>query len=357
MVKRILSLIVCMVLITMCIPFNVYASTYATINNATVFADITNVQEKWTLGTESLSLQEIKWSDGEVSGTLKIDECNISSSNEDVFKIVDGYNLEAVGIGTATISAVANDGSVTATKAITVIEKEELTKPEIKRVGSQKINIGAGTKTLNIESSAKDATIKWSTSNSKIATVSNNGKVTPKSFGMTTISASIEGGNTVTWKVTVNKLSISLKDNSTKSVLSLVKNIKNYKKGKWVSKTSVVKVDTNNKLHTYNLTGKSKLTKTIKYVADGTTYKLDVEISCRHKYVENTKYINYCKKKSDEHTAAAKKYRRMADRSYGFTRLGYLENALDENKKSIVWSAKPVSKWYKCSKCGTTKAL
>ena len=114
----------------------------------------------------------------------------------------------------------------------------------------------------------------YKSSNSKIASVSTTGKVTAKSLGKTKITAT-NSGKKASCTVSVTSASTSVLRKKSKSLKSLVKNIKGYKKAKWstsnskiatVSKTGTVKAKKAGTCKIYCKIGKTKYTITVKVV-------------------------------------------------------------------------------------------
>ncbi len=126
-----------------------------------------------------------------------------SSSNSGVATVVNGV-VTAVGPGTATITAIAADGSgISATCVVTVssVSVESVTLSS----SSLTLNVGGSsilTATVTPDNVA-DKTVVWASSNSGVATVV-NGVVTAVGPGTATITVStVDGGKTATCTVTV----------------------------------------------------------------------------------------------------------------------------------------------------------
>lgn len=126
---------------------------------------------------------------------------NWSSTNDKVATVANGV-VTAVGPGAAVISATSNDGSVSATCAVTVFNTASgvtLDQSELK------LAVG-GTATLTAKvtpDNVKDNSVTWSSSNTSVATV-NGGVVTAVGTGEATITVKTnEGGHTATCKVSV----------------------------------------------------------------------------------------------------------------------------------------------------------
>ena len=345
-VKKIILLLMTVLLTMTFIPVGVYAA---------VSAEITNLQEEWFEGAEGIYLSTIDWNDGMTSGTMKSGEFILSSNNSQVFSCDEKNYCVPVKEGTATITAEAKDGSVIASKVVKVAA-DEGKKCTIQRVGDRKINIGPKGKKLKITSEAKDISVKWKSSNVKVAKVDQNGNVMPKSFGTVTISASTENGNTVKWQVTVNKLTISVKENKWLPVTTYVNNIKNYKKGKWSKSNSIAKI-AENKLRTdaFLIGSKPIKTKTLTYTVGKVKYKLTVKVSCEHRFTQNTSYVKKCRDNAQKYYNDYLYYDNEADRYWGASHIAYLDKAIEALNKSNEWLQKGQNNYYKCWKCGTTK--
>lgn len=131
-----------------------------------------------------------------------------SSNNTNVATVNNG-TIKANKAGTATITAISNNGKSASCK-ITVKAKEQ-PKPstvEVTSITLNKTNVTLEkgktttlTATVN-PSNATDKTVIWKSTNNSIATV-NNGKVTAKKAGTANIIAKSNNGKTATCKVTV----------------------------------------------------------------------------------------------------------------------------------------------------------
>lgn len=127
---------------------------------------------------------------------------NWTSSDATIATVADGV-VTGVKVGTATITATTEDGSFTATCAVTV---ENIAVTAITLTDAT-VSIG-GKKTLVPTFTPTDATIKtvtWTSSDAAIATVSATGEVEGKAAGEVTITATSTSNTTVTGtcKVTV----------------------------------------------------------------------------------------------------------------------------------------------------------
>ena len=126
-----------------------------------------------------------------------------TSSDEKVLTVDGKGKITVVGLGNATITATATDGSdVSASMTFTAIKA-------VKKISYEKnrIVVTAG-KTFNVNVSVKpadasDKTVSWSSSNPGIATVNSNGVITAKKAGNCEILVSAQDGSGVTLKIPV----------------------------------------------------------------------------------------------------------------------------------------------------------
>ena len=166
---------------------------------------VTNVELSATTGTLDIG-QTLTLSATVTPSTASNQGVTWSTSDSNVATVANGV-VTAVGAGSATITATANDGSgYNATCAITV--NPRLVSSITLNESSKTLNVG-DTLTLIANVAPDDATNKnvtWSTSDSSVATVDSNGKVTAKGAGSATITATaIDGsGYNATCSVTVN---------------------------------------------------------------------------------------------------------------------------------------------------------
>ena len=126
-----------------------------------------------------------------------------TSSDESVLTVDGKGKITVVGLGNATITATATDGSdVSASMTFTGI------KPVNKiSYADTRIVLTEGT-TFNVNVSfnpadASDKTVSWSSSDSSIATVDRNGVITAKSVGNCDIMVTAQDGSEVTLKIPV----------------------------------------------------------------------------------------------------------------------------------------------------------
>ena len=119
-----------------------------------------------------------------------------SSSDESVATVAEDGTLQAVGAGSAIVTAKA--GQQTATCQVTVEEpvpdtpvtKELVLQSEYGMRGQFSFNIGGTTRVVVI---GTDSPVTWSSSNSEIASIDDSGKVTAVSSGKAIITAVVDG--------------------------------------------------------------------------------------------------------------------------------------------------------------------
>lgn len=142
-----------------------------------------------------------------------------SSNNNDIASVDNKGEVTAVGPGTATITATANDGSGKAASCrITV--NEPYTPPAIVHVTG--ISLDRETATIKkgsilqlsatvTPSNADDKTVRWESSNTDVATVDGNGKVTAIAPGTATITVTTtDQRKTATCSVTVTDIATGI---------------------------------------------------------------------------------------------------------------------------------------------------
>ena len=132
------------------------------------------------------------------------DKLRWSSSDESILKVDGGGTVRALSVGTATITAVATDGSgVTASQTITVYQPVK----QLKFEGSKTTVItedDAATLTVSaLPEDASDKTLLWTSDNAAVATVDDSGKVTANRMGQCTITATAADGSGESIRMTV----------------------------------------------------------------------------------------------------------------------------------------------------------
>jgi uncharacterized protein YjdB len=131
------------------------------------------------------------------------------SSNEKVAKVSSSGEIQAIGVGKATITVTTMDGGKTASCSVEVknrVESITITAPN----GAKEISIGA---TLQLKVTVtpeglSDTETEWKSSDTSVATVSADGLVTAKSKGTVTITVTVKNGSetkTATYEITVLK--------------------------------------------------------------------------------------------------------------------------------------------------------
>ena len=118
-----------------------------------------------------------------------------SSSNTSIATVSSSGVVTAKAVGTATITATANDGSgKKATCSVTV--KQYVTVVTLNKTSLSLNEGGSETLTATITpSTASDKSVTWSSTNTSVATVDQNGKVTAVSKGTATITATANDGS------------------------------------------------------------------------------------------------------------------------------------------------------------------
>ncbi len=211
-----------------------------------------------------------------------------SSSNTKVATVDANGLVKAVGVGSATITATAADGSgVKATCKVTVtqpVTEITLNKASLNLLVNKSETLKATVKPDN----ASNKAVKWSSSNTKVATVDSAGKVTAVGVGSATITATAADGSgvkatckvTVTQpvtKITLNKTSLNLSVNKSETLKATVKpdNATN-KAVNWKStNTKVATVDANGLVKAVGA-GSATITAT---AADGSGVKATCEVT------------------------------------------------------------------------------
>ena len=127
-----------------------------------------------------------------------------SSDNPDVASVSDNGTVIAKAAGTATITAITEDGGFTATCAVTIAIQPvmgiSLNKSTLNLIVENSEQLTATLTPAN----ATNQNVTWSSGNPDVASVSDNGTVTAKTTGTATITATTEDGIlTATCNVTV----------------------------------------------------------------------------------------------------------------------------------------------------------
>ena len=131
------------------------------------------------------------------------------SSNEKVAKVSSSGEIQAIGVGKATITVTTMDGGKTASCSVEVknrVESITITAP----YGEKEISVGS---TLQLKVTVtpeglSDTETEWKSSNTSVATVSTDGLVTAKSKGTVTITVTVKNGSetkTANYEITVIK--------------------------------------------------------------------------------------------------------------------------------------------------------
>jgi len=177
----------------------------ATCEVEVITEPVTNVELNATTGTLDIG-QTLTLTATVTPSTASNQGVTWSTSDSNVATVANGV-VTAVGAGSATITATANDGSgYNATCAIMV--NPRLVSSITLNETTKTLNVGE-TLTLSATVAPDDATNKnvtWSSSDSSVATVDSNGKVTAKGAGSATITATAVDGSgiTGTCEITVN---------------------------------------------------------------------------------------------------------------------------------------------------------
>ncbi len=127
-----------------------------------------------------------------------------STSDNKVATVTNNGNVEAIGMGEATITAQA--GGKTATCKVTV--------PEVKLTAtSAPLQVKSSTTAIKVDEKYpfNDKVKSWESSNKKVAAVNKNGKITAKKKGTAKITVTMESGATATCKITVQTKKVTTK--------------------------------------------------------------------------------------------------------------------------------------------------
>ena len=119
-----------------------------------------------------------------------------SSSNSKIVTVSSNGMVTALSRGTAIVTAKTVSGNYTATCAITVGDKVNVTGLSIDITNLNILKGESATIVATVEpANASEKTISWTSSNKKVATVSNTGTVTAVSTGETVITAVTKDGS------------------------------------------------------------------------------------------------------------------------------------------------------------------
>lgn len=129
-----------------------------------------------------------------------------SSSNTDAVKVDQSGKVEAVGIGTATITATVGEKSdfvkITVNAPLKDIKLNK-TETTLKKGTSETLTV-----TYDPEDTTDSKTVIWTSSDTSVASVDKNGKVTALKDGKATITATV-GKHTATCTVTVQEVKLT----------------------------------------------------------------------------------------------------------------------------------------------------
>lgn len=159
------------------------------------YTDVLPSSVKLTVEKKTLGIGETVLINASVSPSNACDtSVSLKSSDSGVVRIV-GDTAEAVGYGTATITASSFNGKSTSVKmTVKEITAEAVTISAPEAI--EPIYIGQGF-TLNASiqpTNTDNKTITWSSDNENIASVSNTGLVTPLAVGDVTVTATASNG-------------------------------------------------------------------------------------------------------------------------------------------------------------------
>ena len=189
------------------------AETYAN-NNGITFKNSSTLVFPTSISLNSSSLTKEVGNASTITATIypsnATDKTVIWLTSNPKVATVSGGKVTAVATGTATITAVTNNGK-TATCTVTVTNPTvEVTGITLNKTSTTIIKGNSETLTATITpSNATNKTVTWTTSNSSIATVS-NGKVTAVAAGTATITAKSNNGKTATCTVTVTNPTVAV---------------------------------------------------------------------------------------------------------------------------------------------------
>ena len=178
---------------------NVFDELGEKINGKTITIDMNNGVPT---GTESVLTRKASF---EVLPASCLQEVTWKSSNKKVAKVNAEGKITAVGDGTATITATANDGSG---KKVTFKVKVVHKPYGLTISGAEAVTVG---KTIALTgkvtpANATNKKVKWTSGDESIATVDASGVVTGVAEGTVTIIGTAAGNGTVTAEYTVTVL-------------------------------------------------------------------------------------------------------------------------------------------------------
>ena len=212
------------------------------------------------------------------------------SINPDVATVDQSGNVTAISVGTATIKAMASEGSLIAETNIVVSKNNNEIKIKEFKLSKNNVTVNQGS-SVNVDvtivpSNASNRNLTWTSANNNIATVS-NGMIYGKSAGTTYIDVKTSNGITRRIQVVVNSIvakSISLNQTSVKlgkgGAVKLYATFKpanaSNKNITWTSNnTSVASVNKNGQVTTHN-TGIAVITATTR---NGKTAKCTITVT------------------------------------------------------------------------------
>ena len=182
-----------------------------------------------------------------------------TSSNNSVATVDSSGKVVGKGNGTATITAVSQDGNFRDTATVTVTTR--VTGVTLNKTTTTINKNSTETLIATVQpTNASNKTVTWTSSNTAVATVDTNGKVTAKANGTSTITVkTAEGGFKATCVVTVvtpvssislNKTSTIIEVNKTETLVATIQpSTASDKTVTWESSNNnVATVDTNGKV-------------------------------------------------------------------------------------------------------------
>ncbi len=156
-----------------------------------------NAQLSYSVAPSNASIKDVTW----------------KSSSTSVATVSSSGTVNAVSVGTSTVTVTTEDGNKTATCVVTV-------KPKVISVTSVSLDYSSLTITEGDSqaltatvspSNASDKSVTWSSNNTSVATVSSTGVITGKAAGNATITVkTTDGGKTATCAVTVKAKTIAV---------------------------------------------------------------------------------------------------------------------------------------------------